>query len=89
METQIELFNTDGLATARCCRFLCKCPGFVLRVDQLTSSSPPLQHVEDPEPIVADSCIVALDVLEFEQAGEFQYADLGIPAESATAPQVC
>ncbi|KDD73717.1 hypothetical protein H632_c1897p0 [Helicosporidium sp. ATCC 50920] len=48
-----------------------------------------VEHVEDPEPIVADSCIVALDVLEFEQAGEFQYADLGIPAESATAPQVC
>jgi deoxyhypusine monooxygenase len=31
----------------------------------------------DPEPIVAHSCLVALDVLEFEQAGGFQYADTG------------
>jgi deoxyhypusine monooxygenase len=32
----------------------------------------------DQEPIVADSCVVALDMLEFEQSGEFQYADVGV-----------
>ncbi|MEW5319683.1 MAG: hypothetical protein WDW38_010822 [Sanguina aurantia] len=30
----------------------------------------------DPEPIVADSCVVALDMLEFERSGMFQYADM-------------
>jgi hypothetical protein len=34
-----------------------------------------LVHVADPEPIVADSCVVALDMLEFERSGGFQYAD--------------
>jgi hypothetical protein len=29
---------------------------------------------------VADSCIVALDMLEFEQSGAFQYADDGATA---------
>jgi deoxyhypusine monooxygenase len=29
------------------------------------------------EPIVADSCIVALDVLAYEQSGAFEYADTG------------
>lgn len=38
---------------------------------------PALQYATDPEPIVADSCIVALDMLEFEQSGGFQYADDG------------
>lgn len=33
----------------------------------------------DPEPIVAESCAVALDVLEHNKSGEFQYADLGAP----------
>uniref|UniRef100_A0A7S0YGD3 Deoxyhypusine hydroxylase n=1 Tax=Polytomella parva TaxID=51329 RepID=A0A7S0YGD3_9CHLO len=32
---------------------------------------------KDVEPIVADSCIVALDMLEFEQSGGFEYADKG------------
>lgn len=43
-----------------------------------------LQYAEDPEPIVADSCIVALDMLHFEQSGGFQYADGG---EAAAAEQ--
>lgn len=34
-----------------------------------------LQYANDPEPIVADSCIVALDMLEHEQSGEFEYAE--------------
>lgn len=34
-------------------------------------------HATDPEPIVADSCRVALDMMEFEQSGQFQYADTG------------
>eukprot|EP00967_Tisochrysis_lutea_P004425 scaffold5205_cov20-Tisochrysis_lutea.AAC.3 len=29
---------------------------------------------KDPEPIVAHSCVVALDMLEFEKSGNFQYA---------------
>lgn len=44
------------------------------------------QYATDPEPIVADSCIVALDMLEFEQSGGFQYADDG--SQPATAPAV-
>ena len=32
----------------------------------------------DAEPIVADSCVVALDMLAHEQSGEFQYADAGL-----------
>lgn len=35
------------------------------------------QYCDDKEPIVADSCVVALDMLEFEQSGQFQYADVG------------
>ncbi len=34
-------------------------------------------HLSDVEPIVADSCAVALDVYEFEKSGAFEYADLG------------
>ena len=34
-------------------------------------------HAADPEPIVADSCLVALDMLEHERSGSFQYVDLG------------
>ena len=44
-----------------------------------------LQYAADPEPIVADSCIVALDMLEFEQSGGFQYADDGQPEAAAAA----
>lgn len=36
-----------------------------------------LQYMADPEPIVAHSCEVALDMLEFERSGAFQYADDG------------
>jgi hypothetical protein len=36
-----------------------------------------LQYTRDPEPIVAHSCEVALDMLEFERSGAFQYADDG------------
>ena len=32
----------------------------------------------DPEPIVAHSCEVALDMLEFEASGQMEYADVGI-----------
>lgn len=31
---------------------------------------------QDPEPIVAQSCVVALDMLAYEQSGNFQYADV-------------
>ena len=47
-----------------------------------------LQYAADPEPIVADSCIVALDMLEFEQSGGFQYADDGQPEAAAAATEV-
>jgi deoxyhypusine monooxygenase len=46
---------------------------------------PPVQYAADPEPIVADSCIVALDMLEFEQSGGFQYADDGAAVTAAAA----
>ena len=39
--------------------------------DSLPSFVP--QFVTDPEPIVADSCIVALDMLEHEQSGALEY----------------
>jgi len=34
-------------------------------------------HAADAEPIVADSCVVALDMLAHERSGAFQYADVG------------
>ncbi|KAI3436262.1 hypothetical protein D9Q98_002315 [Chlorella vulgaris] len=47
------------------------------------------EYTSDPEPIVADSCIVALDMLEFEQSGGFQYADDGKAAgQPAAAAEV-
>ncbi len=33
------------------------------------------QFCVDPEPIVAHSCVVALDMLEHEASGAFEYAD--------------
>ena len=33
----------------------------------------------DPEVIVAESCDIALDILDFETSGEFQYADIPLP----------
>jgi deoxyhypusine monooxygenase len=32
-------------------------------------------YAEDPDPIVAHSCVVALDMLEFEKSGNFQYCN--------------
>lgn len=29
------------------------------------------------DPIVADSCVVALDMIEHERSGAFEYADMG------------
>ena len=34
----------------------------------------------DPEPIVAHSCQVALDMLDFEASGQMEYADVGLVA---------
>ena len=42
---------------------------------------------KDPEPIIADSCIVALGMLEYELSGEFQYAEVGVD-HNITAPQL-
>lgn len=33
------------------------------------------QFAQDPEPIVAHSCVVALDMLQHEASGAFEYAD--------------
>ncbi|KAJ2519407.1 deoxyhypusine hydroxylase [Coemansia sp. RSA 2049] len=32
------------------------------------------QYINDPEPVVRESCVVALDMFEHETSGEFQYA---------------
>ena len=34
-------------------------------------------HRHDPDQIVADSCVVALDMAAFENSGDFEYADMG------------
>lgn len=36
---------------------------------------PRLKYASHPDSIVADSCIVALDMLDFEQSGSFSYAE--------------
>ncbi len=41
------------------------------------------EFCHDAEPIVADSCVVALDVLEFESSGGFEYADVRGAGEAA------
>jgi deoxyhypusine monooxygenase len=33
------------------------------------------QHVSDSVRVVSDSCVVALDMSEYEHTGQFQYAD--------------
>lgn len=33
------------------------------------------QHLSDSVQVVGDSCVVALDMSEYEQSGQFQYAD--------------
>ncbi len=43
----------------------------------------------DPEPIVAHSCMVALDMLAYEQSGEFQYATVGRAVETASTKATC
>lgn len=35
-----------------------------------------MQYAADVDPVVAGSCVVALDMLEHEQSGEFQYAHI-------------
>jgi deoxyhypusine monooxygenase len=46
-------------------------------------------HAADPEPIVAHSCVVALDVLEHEASGAFEYcAGGGEGAEAAAGAPV-
>lgn len=40
---------------------------------------------KDAEPIVAESCVVALDMLEYEESGELQYVDNGIVPQTAVA----
>lgn len=47
------------------------------------------QYAADPEPIVAHSCVVALDVLEFEQSGGFEYADKGANGEAPAKRPIC
>lgn len=42
------------------------------------------EYAADPEPIVAHSCVVALDMIEFEMSGAFQYADTGSGAAAAS-----
>lgn len=38
------------------------------------------QYASDPDPIVAHSCVVALDMLEHEASGAFEYADTSVKA---------
>ena len=65
-------------------------PALQALLSPLPSAAPPCssrassQYAADPEPIVADSCVVALDMLEFEQSGGFQYADDGGAAALAS-----
>jgi deoxyhypusine monooxygenase len=40
------------------------------------------QYAEDPDPIVAHSCVVALDMLEHEASGAFEYADTAAAAKA-------
>ncbi len=40
---------------------------------------------KDPEPIVAESCVVALDMLEYEASGTLQYVDSGTAPQAAVA----
>jgi deoxyhypusine monooxygenase len=35
------------------------------------------QYSHDKDPIVADSCIVALDMIAHDRSGTFEYADMG------------
>ena len=40
---------------------------------------------QDAELIVAESCVVALDMLAYEESGELQYVDSGIMPQTAVA----
>mmetsp|Transcript_44380 Transcript_44380/g.112288 ORF Transcript_44380/g.112288 Transcript_44380/m.112288 type:complete len:324 (-) Transcript_44380:107-1078(-) len=44
------------------------------------------EYAADPEPIVADSCVVALDMLAFEESGGFEYADTAAAQPPAEVP---
>ena len=76
VDSQTELFNPEAVSPAPAPPPAGRHP-FPTRPRILPSN---LQYASDPEPIVADSCIVALDMLEFEQSGAFQYADDGATA---------
>ena len=43
------------------------------------------QYASDPDPIVAHSCVVALDMLEHEASGAFEYADTAAADAAAKA----
>jgi deoxyhypusine monooxygenase len=43
------------------------------------------EFATDCEPIVADSCVVALDMIEHERSGTLEYADLGAALTPASA----
>jgi deoxyhypusine monooxygenase len=53
------------------------------------------EHTTDPEPIVAHSCVVALDMMEHEASGAFEYAAVpdaaaaAAPAAAAPAVAAC
>lgn len=44
------------------------------------------QYANDAEPIVADSCIVALDLMDHELSEDFQYASI-MCSDSKNQPQ--
>eukprot|EP00241_Pyramimonas_parkeae_P006566 CAMPEP_0114230268 /NCGR_PEP_ID=MMETSP0058-20121206/3374_1 /TAXON_ID=36894 /ORGANISM="Pyramimonas parkeae, CCMP726" /LENGTH=340 /DNA_ID=CAMNT_0001341447 /DNA_START=41 /DNA_END=1063 /DNA_ORIENTATION=- len=45
------------------------------------------RHLTHGERIVAESCLVALDILDYENSGEFHYADMS-SSEAASSPAV-
>ena len=76
VDSQTELFNPEAVLPAPALPPPGRHP-FPTRPRFLPSN---LQYVSGPEPIVADSCIVALDMLEFQQSGAFQCTDDGAAA---------
>lgn len=47
------------------------------------------EFATDPEPIVAHSCVVALDVLDYEQSGALEYADKGAEGPKQPSRPIC
>ena len=41
------------------------------------------EYCSDAEPIVAQSCVAALDMLAYEASGDFQYADVALASTTA------